>query len=80
MQGRGWHKEHLVVLTDLVTGEDVLVWTGLTRDPNSDAGRMVSVIAVGDGPTLVLGDQAGQLRINVAATNEDLAQERRAGR
>lgn len=81
MQGRGWHQEHLVVLKDLVTGKEVPVYTGLTRDPNSDDGRLVDVFAVDDGPTLVLGDQAGQLRINIAATEQDRkTAQRQAGR
>jgi len=77
MQGRGWRKEYVAVLTDLVSGEEVPVFTGLTLDPE---GRLVSVIAVGDGRTLVLCDMAGQLQTNVAATDADLQDERRAGR
>lgn len=81
MQGRGWREEHLCVLTDLATGEEVPVWTGLTTDPNSDNGRLVDVIAFGDGPTLLLGDNAGQLRINIRATTDEAAEaNRRAGR
>lgn len=81
MQGRGWRKEHLCVLKDLATGEEVPVWTGLTPDPDFDDGRLISVIGVGDdGPTLRLGDNAGQLRINVASTDEDLKSARQAGR
>lgn len=80
VQGRGWRKEYVVVLKDLVTGEEVPVFTGLTLDLNSDSGRLVSVLAVGDGRTLVLGDKAGQLRVNVASTDEDLKDSRRAGR
>jgi hypothetical protein len=75
--GRGWRKEHLVVLRDLATGEDVPVWTGLTPDPNSDTGRLVDVIAYGDGPTLRLGANAGQLRVNIKETTEDLAESER---
>jgi hypothetical protein len=85
--GRGWREEHLCVLTDLVTGEEVPVYTGLTQDPNSDTGRLVDVIAFGDGPTLRLGEHAGQLRVNISATSEDFARSerlrtdtRRAGR
>lgn len=77
MQGRGWRKERLVVLRDLVTGHDVPVWTGLTPDPNSDTGRLVAVIAYGDGPTLRLDANAGQLRVNISATTDDQAVEER---
>lgn len=81
MQGRGWRKEHLVVLRDLATGEEVPVWTGLTPDPDFDDGRLIAVLGVGDnGPTLRLGQNAGQLRLNVRASGDDEADERRAGR
>lgn len=80
MQGRGWYEEHLCVLTDLVTGKEVPVWTGLTPDPKSDDGRLVDVFAVDGGPTLRLGDAAGQLRINIASTEDARKRARRAGR
>jgi len=81
MQGRGWRKEHLVVLRDLATGEEVAVWTGLTPDPDWDDGRLIAVLSVGDdGPTLRLGENAAQLRINIRSSDDDEANERRAGR
>ncbi|MEV6879720.1 hypothetical protein [Amycolatopsis sp. NPDC051128] len=79
-EGRGWSKEHVVVLIDLATGQEVPVYTGLTRDPHSDDGRLVDVFAVEGGPTLRLGQAAGQLRVNIASTEQDSKAARRAGR
>ena len=81
MQGRGWRHERHTELTDLVTGRTISVWTGLTPDPNSDNGRMVAVLAVDDGPTLILGDDDTRLlQANLASLDEDLQDSRQAGR
>lgn len=79
MTGRGWRQERHVELTDLATGQPVTVHTGLTPDPNSDSGGMVAVLAVDDGPTLILGAHGTELQYNLDDLDEEL-RDRQAGR
>lgn len=73
-EGRGYREERYSVAHDLVTGEQVPIVTGWT--PDLHTGAPVMVMAVGDGPTLVLDGDAAQLRVNIAASEEDLKQRR----
>lgn len=80
MQVRGWRKERVVYTVD-TTGKPVPIVTGLTLDRD---GRDVAVMAHGNGPSVVLaeahdGSVDAQLRINIAATIEDLNDTRQAG-
>ncbi|WP_328450304.1 MULTISPECIES: hypothetical protein [unclassified Amycolatopsis] len=73
MTTRGWQKERTLTTLDTV-GRRVAVTTGLTRDPE---GRLVAVIAVGDGPTAIFRhlhdpDDRTELVINAADTADDL--------
>lgn len=73
MTTRGWHKERTLTTLDTV-GREIAVTTGLTRDPE---GRLVAVIAVGDGPTAIFRhlhdlDDRPELVANAADTAEDL--------
>lgn len=85
MQVRGWRKERVVYTVD-TTGSPVPIVTGLTTDSR---GREVAVMAHGNGPSVVLAEARdtsddasvdAQLRLNIAATVEDLGDTRRAGR
>lgn len=52
---RGWQRERVVTTAD-TTGTPVAVITGVTTDQD---GRVVAVLAVGDGPSAVLDQPAG---------------------
>ncbi|MFJ1761418.1 hypothetical protein ACIOD2_13935 [Amycolatopsis sp. NPDC088138] len=73
MTTRGWQKERTITTVDTV-GRRVAVTTGLTRDPE---GRLVAVIAVGDGPTAIFRhlndlDDRPELVANATDTAADL--------
>jgi len=73
MTTRGWQKERTLTTIDTV-GREIAVTTGLTRDPE---GRLVAVIAIGDGPTAIFRhlhdlDDRTELLVNAAHTAEEL--------
>ncbi|UOZ06875.1 MULTISPECIES: hypothetical protein [unclassified Amycolatopsis] len=73
MTTRGWQKERTLTTLDTV-GREIAVTTGLTRDPE---GRLVAVIAVGDGPTAIFRhlhdlEDRPELVANAADTADDL--------
>lgn len=77
-QGRGWREEATVWTLDTM-GRTVPVTTGLTKDGD---GRLVAVIAIGDGPSAILhepGDNSGDLQKNIAQTLSALDETRKPG-
>lgn len=75
MASRGWQRERVVQTVD-TTGKQVAVTTGVTTDQD---GRLVAVLAVGDGPSAVLdrqgdGSVQGQVSINAIQTLLDLGE------
>ncbi|MFB9687723.1 hypothetical protein [Amycolatopsis plumensis] len=75
MQVRGWREERTAWAFD-TTGRRIPIVTGLT----TSEGRTVAVLAVADGPSVILDGDASQLRTNIVQTLEDLKDARRAGR
>lgn len=72
---RGWREERTAWAFD-TTGRRVPIVTGLT----TSEGRMVAVMAIADGPSVILDGDASQVRTNIVQTLEDLSDARRAGR
>ena len=73
MASRGWQRERVVWTVD-TTGKEQPVFTGVTTD---ERGRLVGVIAVGDGPSVVLdrqgdGSVQGEVSVNAIRTLLDL--------
>ena len=60
---RGWREERVVPAYD-TTGRAVAIVTGLTVDHR---GRTVAVLAVGDGPSVILEGDISELHANIAA-------------
>lgn len=80
MQGRGWREESTVWTYDTM-GRAVPVSTRLTKDGN---GRLVAVIAVGEGPSAILysGEEFSEvltdLQENIAAARTALDETRKS--
>lgn len=73
MKSRGWQRERVVWTVD-TTGAKVAVFTGVVTDQH---GRLVAVLAVGNGPSVVLnraedGSVHGQVSLNAMVTLLDV--------
>lgn len=79
MQVRGWREERTVWTHDTM-GRAVPVTTGVTRDRD---GRLVTAIAIGDGPSALvpfgIDDLSCELQQNIADTLAALHEMRQAG-
>lgn len=80
MQVRGWREERTVWTLDTM-GQAVPVSTGLTKDRD---GRLVAVIAIGDGPSAILHEPdsaaLNDLQQNIAETLGCLDETRKSSR
>lgn len=75
-EGRGWREERTVWTRD-TTGHAMPVTTGITSDEH---GALVAAIAIGTGPTAILGilgdgDIRMKLGLNITEALEDLEQQ-----